>query len=796
MRLLLLALLSLLPLPPATAATLIVDNTSDDPARQACTAAANDCSLRGALIKTQRDLPGEDTVAFDIPMSDPGCVAATGVCTITLSTDSLVFGFLAPGDQSGPGQGITIDGYTQPGASVNTLPLGQGTNAQLKIKLRSPANNARQLVTRNPFTIRGLIFENMRIEFERGDGGSGGSAHPSTQRYEFYGNFVGYDADGVTPLSASFGVGNYIRTSNQVRGVRIGSGNPADINLFGAGAQKPNFCLNILGENRVQGNFIGTDRSGITGSGCLNGLQVSHQASPNFGPLDIGGAAPGQGNVIARHVNTAIDIIPGERNVLVRIRGNHIGIGVDGVTPAPNLNLANSVCTAFAAIRGGSSLPGSAQIGGLLPGEGNLFGPNGIHRPRCPLPGVQPPPYAQTVAAGEGLGVWAVQGNRYVGLQGMAVDLVPSNVPADPQRLPNDADDADPLGANRRQNFPVISAFATAGDQVNLTYRVDSTTANSLYPLSIEFLKDDGRGNLTPIGTDVYTAAEAQTDKAISFTLPAGVTLGANDVVVATATTTPVANPGPGDNASGESSETSFYPLESFTLVSVPPSVQAGVPFPVCVRAVAAPGSVFKPIGPVLIQARVGPGLLEECVAQLVPSSVALTSTAGCNLVTSSPPGTLGVRVSFNAALAPFALPNGGSPTSVVQPITVAAGASTLEIVDGNHQTADLFFPFGQPLRVRVLGSGGLPVAGAGVAFQVPESGAAALLSQSFALTDGAGIATVQATAAGAPGTYAVSARVGALLASFTLTNLPGPSLFRNDFESPEAEPAVACPPN
>ncbi len=762
--------------PPAGLPSVVVDNTSDDPARLACTAAADDCSLRGALITAQCTsspcaFAGEDTIAFNIPMSDPGCVAATGVCTITL-TDSIVFTFLAPGDQSGPGQGITIDGYTQPGASVNTLPLGQGTNAQLKIKIKSPADNSREIVTRNPFTFRGLIFENTRFSFERGDGGSGGSGHPSTQRYEFYGNFVGFDADGVTALNApGIGGGSYVRTSNLVRGVRIGSGLPADINLFGAGAQKPNVCLNILGENRVQGNFIGADRSGITGSGCQVGLQVSHQASPNTSPLDIGGAAPGQGNVIANHVLNAIDIIPAERNVLVRIRGNHIGIGVDGLTPAPNINPQNSVCTPFAAVRGGFSLPGSVQVGGPLPGEGNLFGPNGINRARCPAPQVEPPPYAQTVAAGEGMGVWAVQGNRYVDLQGMAVDLV-ANGYNQPQRLPNDAGDVDPLGANRGQNFPVISAFATAGDQINLTYRVDSTTANSFYPLSIEFLKDDGRGNLTPIGTDVYTAAEAQTDKAISFTLPAGVTLGANDVVVATATTTPVASPGPSDNASGETSETTFYPLESFTLVSVPSTVQAGVPFPVRVRAVAAPDAPFKPNGPVLVQARLNPA--EECIAQLVPVAAARTSEGECLLLTTAPPGSVGVRVSYNAALAAFALPNGGSPTSILQAVTVNGGITALELVDGNNQTAEVGSTFAQPLRVRAVGAGGVPIAGVPVQFTGPSTGASASFAPNPAISGADGIASSTATAIRTGGSYTATARVGTLSQDFTLTNLPG----------------------
>jgi CSLREA domain-containing protein len=660
----------------AAAATLVVDTTSDSAAAafQACTAAPGDCSLRGALIKAQRDLAGEDSIHFDIPASDPAC-DGTGVCTITLSTDSIDLANLVPGIQTGPNQGFTIDGYTQPGASANTLPLGQGTNARLKIKLVGPIGTARQITTHTPFTIRGLIFQNIALIHQRGDGGFGANGHPADLRYELYGNFFGIDADGTTGLdSPSLAGSSYVRTSNLIRGVRIGSGDPADSNLFGAGAQKPNFCLNILGENRVQGNFIGTDRSGISGSGCQNGLQVSHQASPNKGPLDIGGAAPGEGNVIANHVGHAIDIIPAERDVLVRIRGNTIGIGVDGLTPAPNVNFSSSTCAPFAAIRGGFAQPGSAQIGGLAPGEGNLFGPNGIHRARCPAPFAAPAPYMQTVSAGEGMGVWQVQGNRYVNMQGMAIDLVQTNDSnnSQPQRLPNDADDADPLGANRRQNFPTISAFGLVGDQVNLTYRVDSTPANSRYPLSIEFLKDDGQGNLTPIGHDTYTAAEAQTDKAIGFTLPAGVTLGSSDIVIATATTT--GDNTPGENISGETSETSFHSLESFSLVSITPTtVPSGVPVKVRVRAVAAPGVPFKPNGRVLVQASNGSSPFEECTALLAPVAAPRTSEGECQFTANAPPGTLGVRVSYDGARNSFALANGTHPPSALQTITVRA---------------------------------------------------------------------------------------------------------------------------
>ena len=59
-----------------------VDTTVDDATLSACTAAAGDCSLRGAIARANE--PGvADTIDFVIPAYDTGCTAG-GICTITL----------------------------------------------------------------------------------------------------------------------------------------------------------------------------------------------------------------------------------------------------------------------------------------------------------------------------------------------------------------------------------------------------------------------------------------------------------------------------------------------------------------------------------------------------------------------------------------------------------------------------------------------------------------------------------------------------------------------------------------
>ncbi|HVE57513.1 MAG TPA: choice-of-anchor Q domain-containing protein [Pyrinomonadaceae bacterium] len=65
----------------ASAASYTVDTTDDSPALTACTSAANDCSLRGAV--NNANLASNDTIDFAIPASDPNC--PSGVCTISVN---------------------------------------------------------------------------------------------------------------------------------------------------------------------------------------------------------------------------------------------------------------------------------------------------------------------------------------------------------------------------------------------------------------------------------------------------------------------------------------------------------------------------------------------------------------------------------------------------------------------------------------------------------------------------------------------------------------------------------------
>jgi len=110
---------SLLAARPAHTATTFTVNSTNDLGDGACD--ASECTLRDA-IETANATSGADVINFNIP--------GTGVHTIKPNPVAL-----------GITDRVTIDGYTQPGSSPNTL--AKGTNAMLKIELdgTNGANN-------------------------------------------------------------------------------------------------------------------------------------------------------------------------------------------------------------------------------------------------------------------------------------------------------------------------------------------------------------------------------------------------------------------------------------------------------------------------------------------------------------------------------------------------------------------------------------------------------------------------------------------------------------------------------
>jgi hypothetical protein len=236
---------------PGYAATLSVNTTVPG--------IANDgkCSLREALDTTNgfasyADCPvtgtlgTNDTINFNIPMSELGCVAATGVCTIRPTTTLTV---------ANP---VLIDGYSQPGATPNTQPANAFPNAlgldtQIRIQIDGLITQANtdglSLIGFNA-VVRGLAIYNYH--------GTGSAIMISGNGNTVAGNFIGIKADGMT----SGGLNNSDRgiyatsTSNSIGGTSAAQRNliaghlVREVDIFGGNS------------NVVRGNLIGTDSTG------------------------------------------------------------------------------------------------------------------------------------------------------------------------------------------------------------------------------------------------------------------------------------------------------------------------------------------------------------------------------------------------------------------------------------------------------------------------------------------------------------------------------------------------------
>src|SRR5207245_4254069 len=126
----------------------------------------------------------------------------------------------------------------------------------------------------------------------------------------------------------------------------------------------------VASGNLVQGNYIGTDR---TGTIALAGSSVSVRGS--FGNT-IGGTTPGARNIISGSVSLGGHPVPGQiaNNVL---QGNYIGTDVTGEVALGG---------------GGVQLSGIGSIvGGTVPGAGNRVSGNSGARRLISAEGATPP---------------------------------------------------------------------------------------------------------------------------------------------------------------------------------------------------------------------------------------------------------------------------------------------------------------------------------------------------------------------------------------------------------------------
>jgi hypothetical protein len=273
--------------PPAHAqTTFLVTNTNDSGAG----------SLRQAILDAN-NTAGADAIHFDIP--------GAGVQTIHVNSSG--YGALPTITDA-----VTIDGYSQPGSSANTL--AKGTNAKLTIQLEGSAlgqQGAYGLVTKAPgVVVEGLVIN--RFEFEEIQIGSNA---PDTR---IEGNFIGtYPSGTKAPGNSGTGVVVF-------GGATVGGPEPAARNLI-SGNEGGGIHF-YGGGSAAYGNLIGTQKDGQSplGNG-FDGVYIYSQAHN-----EVGKAKPGYANTIAFNEKDGVQVFFSVGNsVLSNSIFSNGGLGID-----------------------------------------------------------------------------------------------------------------------------------------------------------------------------------------------------------------------------------------------------------------------------------------------------------------------------------------------------------------------------------------------------------------------------------------------------------------------------------
>lgn len=313
--------------PEAVNAVFVVNSAGDgsdaDLSDHVCeTATPGECTLRAA-IEQANWTPGHDTINFAIP-NGPSCqgvitIAPASTLTTTIRIDDL--------DQAG----MTVDGYSQCGASANTQPLHG--NAVIKIQVegnRTKDVEGLEVYSANNL-VRGLAFFNWSDQIViRG-------SRAFNNRFE--GNIIGANAtltNSGTNIPDDQSDGIQIRT--RAHDNFIGGTDPSQRNII-TGNDQDGIGLEGAGVtgNVVVNNYIGVVQDGIsrlqgsTGNRS-DGMDIAAGAANNR----IGGLNPHERNVFAGNNKDGIEISHQETTSGNQVLGNFIGLGADGVTAQGN----------------------------------------------------------------------------------------------------------------------------------------------------------------------------------------------------------------------------------------------------------------------------------------------------------------------------------------------------------------------------------------------------------------------------------------------------------------------------
>ena len=458
----------------ASSATFTVTNTNDSGAG----------SLRQA-INDANSTPGADTIAFNV--SGAGC-DGNGVCTIAPTS---ALGTLS--------ETVTIDGYTQPGATPDTNATG-AINAILKIVLSG---------VHIPLTIgirvdgAGTIVRGLAI-----NGGFNYAVYVTAADVAVRGCFIGTDVTGMTPVHNTQGV--HAAGFDGATGLTVGGSAPADRNLI-AGQSGHEVLLNGVPNATIEGNLLGTNATGAASIGTYPGNAIDL----------VPGATPSviRGNVVAGGNIEGISIHGGSGSPVV-LQGNFVGTDTTGTVNLGNPRTGLRLFVGADDMTIGGTGAGERNVIAFNAGAGVFLYPQGSGGPmRCAIRGNSIYSNHQNRDLGERLGIDLGEGPSAAG--GLTE---------------NDLGDGD-TGPNQFQNFPMITSAVSGGGSTTIQGRLNSL-ANTTFDLDFYSNPCVGRPQDFLAGKTYLGSAQVTTDGSgnavINVVLP--VTLAAEEKVTATAT--------------------------------------------------------------------------------------------------------------------------------------------------------------------------------------------------------------------------------------------------------------------
>lgn len=282
-----------------------------------CRTAGNVCTFRAALTQANLRL-GPETINFNVRNADGSCPAL-----VTIEAPAGAGGYRIE-DKSGR---VLIDGYTQCGASPNTLAVGG--NAVIKVELKGNRTidvNGLSIYSANN-VVRGLAIYNWDFQLKlmygaasdnRIEGNFLGTNAANTFMYETSTPFSEQHHEGVRIQGGGDGAGRNIIGGTTPAARNIISGNRRDgIKIQGAGAR----------DNRIINNYIGLKQDGVTTlRNFADGVDFEYGVKSNW----LGGPTAAERNVISGNYSEGIEISHDPGTQYNSVVGNYFGLTADG----------------------------------------------------------------------------------------------------------------------------------------------------------------------------------------------------------------------------------------------------------------------------------------------------------------------------------------------------------------------------------------------------------------------------------------------------------------------------------